>query len=403
MKHKQEIKKFIEDYFHVYFTERNFHKVKTFFSEDFTGIGTGLDELGITTEKMIGLYQRDIEQMPDPIQYNNLKIHIGAVSSRFSIVHCTFDLLTETSEGTISIPSLRISLALSKVDHSWKIVLKHISVPFEEQEESESYPIQKLTEKNIQLEKMVEKRTSELKIVNSQLQKSNAAKDKFFSIIAHDLRSPFNSILGFAELLMNDYDNMDSKAHKTIIKSMNQSSKKVFNLINNLLDWSRSQLEIIQFKPLVHDIHNIAEESITILEDMARGKNISIENKIKKSEKVFCDQFMVSTIFRNLISNAIKFTPANGVITITADSETSESNGFIKVCVNDTGIGIDPDLIPNLFTLVGNISTQGTNEETGTGLGLIICKEFIDNHGTKIWAESSKGKGSKICFILKMQ
>ena len=237
---------------------------------------------------------------------------------------------------------------------------------------------------------------TEITLKNENLQQLNATKDKFFSIIAHDLKSPFNAIMGFSDLLVEqvrekDYEGIDEYAGYIL-----QSSKRAMDLLTNLMEWSRSQTGRMDFNPgyfeMVHLINNITP----IFDGIAKQKSISLKKKLPHNISVFADKEMVSTIIRNLISNAIKFTQTGGEITLTVKSE---QNGVL-VSVNDSGIGIPAKLIGKLFRIDRSYSTPGTNKEQGTGLGLILCKEFIEMHGGKIWVESEEGKGSTFYFTL---
>ena len=224
----------------------------------------------------------------------------------------------------------------------------------------------------------------------------NAQKDKFFSIIAHDLLNPFNSIVGFSELLMDRINEKDYKEIDEYAKIINQSSKQVKDLLMNLLEWSRTQIGRMQFKPENFELVNLIGENIMLFDVIAGQKAITI-NKVSPHEiTVFADKPMISTVLRNLISNAIKFTRKGGKINISAEKRATE----ILVSVSDNGIGITPERLEKLFRIDENNSTSGTNNEKGTGLGLILCKEFVENHGGKIWVESEEGKGSAFYFTL---
>lgn len=234
-----------------------------------------------------------------------------------------------------------------------------------------------------------------------QLRKSNKTKDKFFSIIAHDLRSPFNTMLGFSNLLVDRYDEFDNEEQKKFIGILNQDIKSTYNLLENLLLWSRTQSETIDFKPVKENLYLLSVETVSLLKQSAKNKFISIINNIDESIFVNADRNMLLTVLRNLISNAIKFTPKSGQIEMnTRLLKDKNKLGFVELSVADNGVGIANDKLDKLFKLSENTSTQGTNRETGTGLGLIICKEFIGKHGGKIRVESEIGKGSTFIFTI---
>lgn len=226
-----------------------------------------------------------------------------------------------------------------------------------------------------------------LKENEAHLKELNATKDKFFSIIAHDLKGPFNSIMGFSELLMRqiqerDYDGIDKYA--TIIQN---SSERAMSLLMNLLEWSRSQTGNMEFKPEVINISTLIREAAELFHDSALQKSIVIYLEIQPNTFVCVDRKMVSTILRNLISNSIKFTHDEGEIIISAYRYQEEC----LVTVADNGMGIKQEAIDKLFRIDTSYSTLGTRDEVGTGLGLILCKDFIDKHKGRIWVESKRG------------
>lgn len=241
------------------------------------------------------------------------------------------------------------------------------------------------------------KQTEEaLRESEEKLLQLNAQKDKFFSIISHDLRNPFSAIIGFSELLAdqikeNDYESIDMYA-----KLIEQSSKQALNLLMNLLEWSRAQTGRIEFNPEKLNLEDVIEENQMHFSAIAEQKAITIKKVIPYDLTVFADRPMLSTVLRNLISNAIKFSGNKGKIKISAKKSCEE----IIVSVSDNGVGIVPERLEKLFRLDESESTQGTNNEKGTGLGLILCKEFVEKHGGKIWAQSKPGKGTTFYFTL---
>ena len=237
-----------------------------------------------------------------------------------------------------------------------------------------------------------------LKENEASLQKLNMTKDKFFSIIAHDLKNPFNSILGFSNILMEYHKEYDTEKLERMIKMVNDSAKSAFKLLENLLTWSRSQSEGIEYSPEKLNIKILLIETLFDIQAQADKKNIFILDDISKNDIIFADKNMIATVLRNLISNAIKFTNKNGNVVISSGKQ-SNSN-FFEISVKDIGVGIPKNKINNLFRIDKNISTKGTEKETGTGLGLILCKEFVKKHGGEIWVESELGKGSDFKFTI---
>ncbi len=226
--------------------------------------------------------------------------------------------------------------------------------------------------------------------IENKLKESNLAKMKFLSIIAHDLRSPFNSLVGFSTLLLTNFERYNEQKIKEYIEYMSKAANHGHQLLENLLDWARANTRKIDINPVIFNLNNITLESVNLLQGIASKKEIKINQKIPTDIYVYADQNMIRTVIRNLISNAIKFTPRKGVITI--KSENSNENVILEVI--DNGVGIDPLKLTNLFSLSNDYTTLGTEKERGTGLGLILCNEFIQLNYGKIEAESTKGQGS---------
>ncbi len=246
------------------------------------------------------------------------------------------------------------------------------------------------------LRKQIKKKTKSIKLQNQELQKLNAEKDKFLSIIAHDLRSPFNSIIGFSDMLIQQVNNEDVKNILTYSKVIKNSSERAMDLLTNLMEWSLSQTGRMNFNPEYFKIDELIENTLLLFSDIAVQKSIRIEKELFSGKAVYADKEMISTILRNLISNAIKFTSSGGSIKIVS----KEKKNKVEIMVKDSGVGLSESAIENLFRIDANVSTPGTQKEQGTGLGLILCKEFIDKHNERIWGESEPGRGSVFYFTL---
>jgi PAS domain S-box-containing protein len=231
-----------------------------------------------------------------------------------------------------------------------------------------------------------------------KLRELNAQKDKFFSIIAHDLKSPFNAIMGFSELLINQINEKDYDGIERYASIILQSSQNAVELLKNLLEWALSQSDMIEFAPVQLELTHLIEQTLSELRHFADQKSIKLLNDIQGHLSVFADKNMTGTVIRNLVTNAIKFTREGGAVHISAQNTPKE----IIVSVKDNGVGIDSTKIEGLFRLDANVSTPGTNKEKGTGLGLILCKEFVKKHGGRIWVESEAGKGSEFSFSLPL-
>jgi len=233
------------------------------------------------------------------------------------------------------------------------------------------------------------------------LQESNETKDLFFSIIAHDLKSPFNTLLGFSNLLVNQLDNFDREKQKKFINAINQNIKSTYNLLENLLLWSQTQRGTIDFKPRKENLYLQVTETYSLLNQQAQSKSIILEHKIPENIYIWADKNMLQTILRNLISNAIKFTPRGGNIILNTELKVDKNGqSYAQISIKDNGAGISKEKQNQLFKISENISTKGTEGESGTGLGLILSKEFVKKHGGKIWVKSELGKGCEFCFTI---
>ena len=245
------------------------------------------------------------------------------------------------------------------------------------------------------LRRNVAKQTQMLREKTATLERLNATKDKLFSVIAHDLRSPFNSILGLSEILL--YDNHDVNQSKKLVKHIHSSAKSTLVLTENLLSWAKSQTGQIIFEPEQIKLTEIVEEVVELVNISAKLKNISVDYKFLPDIVLEADRNMLKSILYNLLSNAIKYTNINGTIRINAEIEKNRN----KITVSDNGVGMDNETKDNLF-YIGSKSAKGTANEGGSGLGLILCKEFVEKHGGSIWAESELWNGSHFYFTIPL-
>ncbi|MBU2649538.1 MAG: hypothetical protein KKA81_01270 [Bacteroidetes bacterium] len=248
------------------------------------------------------------------------------------------------------------------------------------------------------LKKEVEERTRELQASEQRLQDINSTKDRLFSIIGHDLKSPFNTILGYADLLISEYYTLTDEERIKFIRQIRNSSGKSFELLQNLLVWALSQEGNLKFDPLPINLQNTAEENIMMLKSTADRKHINIINGIAKDSTVFADKPMIDTVFRNIISNAIKFTGDNGRIILTSRIE----NNMFFVSINDNGTGIPIEIQDKIFSLDKHDRPLKMPENSGTGLGLVLCRDFIKRHNGDIKIQSEPGKGTTVIFSLPL-
>ncbi len=249
----------------------------------------------------------------------------------------------------------------------------------------------------------LKKRAEELELLNvklteseSNLRESNAAKDKFFSIISHDLRNPFTSLLGFSQILADNIDTLNKETIKNFSQNMYDSTTRLFDLLENLLQWSRVQTGRIEYQPKKFELQEIVNNNVHLLIDNAAKKGVNLLYKIEENVFVYVDQNMINSVIQNLISNAVKFTNAGGEVKVTSNSK----DDFIELSVSDTGVGMSAEEVNKLFRIDVQHTTHGTAGETGTGLGLVLCKEFVEKHGGQIWVESKPGVGTSVKFTL---
>jgi two-component system sensor histidine kinase/response regulator len=242
-----------------------------------------------------------------------------------------------------------------------------------------------------------------LQKANLTLTGLNADKDKFFSIIAHDLRGPFNALLGNAQLLAAGPENLKPDDLREMSQSIYRSAKAVYQLLDSLLIWARlQQVGGMQCQPEPIELKGLAEETLVIFEQTAAQKEIALNNIIPANYWVQADRLMLETIIRNLVGNALKFTPRGGQITVTGRNGLESQAGWIKVSVQDTGVGMSQDDIARLFRLDTSHSTPGTEKEKGSGLGLIICQEMVERNGGQISVKSEVGQGTTVEFTVPM-
>ncbi len=238
-------------------------------------------------------------------------------------------------------------------------------------------------------EMLLEKQTRELRELN-------ATKDKFLSIIAHDLRNPFGAIIGFADLMLKNFTEMDDETLHKGLTTIESAASQAYKLLENLLIWSRNQTGLYKFKQEVVNLKNQIVQALKMAEGNATIKDIKISSAIDDDYFVYADKDMIDTVLRNLISNAIKYTRNGGKVKVTAKTNTNN----VEVTVSDNGVGIPDNKLSAIFEIDKRTNTNGTENEEGTGLGLIICKDFLAKNGGQIWVESTQNKGSKFTFSL---
>lgn len=241
----------------------------------------------------------------------------------------------------------------------------------------------------------------ELKQAKSKLELLNKEKDKLFSIIAHDLKNPFGGIINMSKMLKmklsnSNFPTIEKKEIVKPIELIQESGETAHKLLENLLTWSRTQTGKLQISLNNVPLKSITEHTINLCQSLATNKSIELTSQVSDNIILYADLNMLETVLRNLVTNAIKFTNKNGTVNIQA----IPNNEFVTISITDTGIGMKQEKMEKLFNIGENITTRGTENETGTGLGLLICKEFVERNGGKIWVESQEEKGSKFSFTV---
>ncbi len=258
--------------------------------------------------------------------------------------------------------------------------------------------VEKVLEKD-RLEKQNIQLMKDLARKNEDLLDANKVKDKFFSIISHDLRNPIGALYNNFELLVEEKDDLTDAERDEFIDIMYDATKNVNALLDNLLEWAQTQSGNISFKPVDTNIYNLATHNISLCKLKAESKKIQLINSVGEESMVCIDGNMITTVIRNLLSNALKFTPEGGSIKISSEI----SDEMINVSITDSGIGMSKDDLDKLFRIDVHHTTIGTSAEKGTGLGLILCKEFVEKNNGKIWVDSELGKGTSFTFSLPVK
>lgn len=272
--------------------------------------------------------------------------------------------------------------------NSLKIWLNASAAPIPGNEEEVIVAFMDITEKVFR-----EKQLNEL---SEKLQELNATKDKFFSIIAHDLKNPFNSILGFSELLLKNIDNYSTEEIERFVGIISDTSQKTYNLLENLLIWSRAQMGSLEYNPDLYDLDNLVSDNIEFINTIAIKKQILVNYQSRSSSFAFVDKNMIDTVLRNILTNAVKFSYPEGEINV----RILEQDDYYVISIKDDGIGIEAENICKIFRLDSKFTMLGTNKEKGTGLGLLISKEFIQKNNGQIWVNSELGKGSEFLISI---
>ncbi len=337
---------------------------------------SGAEAIQVATEQIPDLVLLD-RNMPD---MDGIEVCIqlkkDKKTARIPIVFLT---------GTSSVEAIVEGFKMGAVDY--------ITKPFQREE------LLARVDSHIKLFKLTEilkKQTIELKKSETSLKELNAQKDKLFSIIAHDLKGPLNNLIVLSEMIINTNNKGNPNQTTELSQLLFNAATSTSKLLENLLEWAMLQRGVIVFNPQTLMLKKLVSDCFNLVNEETIRKKVVLINNVPNNQAVHADSYMLNTVIRNLITNAVKFTPRNGSITVCSESKPNST----LIVVSDTGVGIEPKTIKGLFAIKESKSTLGTEGETGTGLGLLLCKELVEKHRGKIWAESVVGSGSKFYIEL---
>jgi len=364
-------------------------------------IATSLEEIQFGSDQVV-FNKGDRLQALYIIEGGKVKAHDGSYlfaefgANQFFGEYSLIDSSIRSASVTTLEPTTLLRLEKNKFD---KLIEQHphfargIMISLISRLRSNNVLEEELAQKSQELSREKE----EIERRKSKLEKLNANKDKFFSIIAHDLKNPFNTIMGLSELLLYNLEHYPKEKIREFVTQIYNYSTHTYTLLDNLLQWARSQTQQMEVQPDFIDLEALIHDNINLLTNKAEEKNIALEADIdQEARQAFADENMINTVIRNLLSNAIKFTPDNGLVRI----HTRSQHGEVVLSIIDNGVGISKENISKLFDLKTSYSTHGTHSEKGTGLGLLLCREFVQMNGGRIWVESEPGEGSTFSFSL---
>ncbi|HON19004.1 MAG TPA: ATP-binding protein [Salinivirgaceae bacterium] len=385
-------------YFSAY-ARRDWNTVKSMFHPEITVIGTGIDEIKLTPKDIADTYNREFEQAPILSNFNITSYHVQLLSDDTALIILTCDMDFSTPEQIYHVPDNRTTALMKKVDNSWKIYHAHWSQPAPGQDEGESIPYKKLQEENRHLEQLIKARTRQLAYQTEQLQNLNQTKDTILSIISHDLRAPFNSILGLSNLMLmtfeKNYANKEYFHQRLTI--VHQQLQTLYDLVDNILNWAKSQSNDLHLDVQLCSLSSILNSQISILSNYIEEKQLSIIENYDKNLLIKTNCDLLGIVIRNILGNAIKFSHANGEIII----ESTIHNHNLSISIIDHGIGIPASSLKALNNEASILtSTPGTNNEKGSGIGIRLCQQLIKKMNGSLTIKSNKKTGTKVSINL---
>jgi len=393
-------KEIVDTYFGYFeaYARRDWDAMVSYFDGNFTMVGTGVDEKTHQLEETLATMKREFAQAPAPITYETKNLEVFEIGDDVAVLMISMDVCLHNIEGIVECPNNRSTVILRQTDTGWKLVHGHWSQPDRDIDVGESVPYRLLKKRSLELEEKVAERTREIEAQKERLEKLNRTKNKLFSVIGHDLRAPFNSLLGFSRMLVDDYDTFTQEEVAEFIRTINKQAGKAYGLLDNLLHWAKSQDDKISFNPVKIQMHKLVEEVSSFLKVIADEKEVTVKNLIAGNLHVVGDNLMLQIILRNLLHNAIKYSQSGDRVVVSASVTADRA----EIIVSDHGVGMDKKCLEALQESAMDMSMRGTGKEQGTGLGLVLTREFIAFHGSQLVIKSKEGEGSCFSFALPL-
>lgn len=402
--------KALEIYFSIKDDIDELGRIEYYIANSYLGLGNfdeaiKLANISLTKSKSVGQKKQIVNAYKLLYKiYKEMKLYDKALEYKESMDLYNDSLMYETKNKELDITNFHLTIKdhekefeILKKENVIKDYLLLISIVFFMILAVVIFFLYKSVQKNNETNNLLKLKNNEILEQSEKLVELNATKDKFFSIIAHDLRNPIGSFKLLTEMLTDHFDTMNKKEQREFITTINQSSKQVNDLLENLLEWSRIQQSKISFNPDYIELNTIADINMQLVNAAASFKEINVFNEIPKETFVYADFNMISTVFRNLLTNAIKYTYKKGYVKI---KYQNFNDFFGLITIEDNGKGMNEEILKNIFKIENKHIEKGTNQEKGTGIGLILCKEFVEKNEGTIWVESIPGNGSKFNFTL---
>lgn len=392
---EDEVKQAYLKYFESY-VQRKLEDTLSAFSPDFNMIGTGVDEFSLTYQHSAELFRREFSQAPEPFTYQFKVLKVYPITTDSAYILGLVDMRFLLPTGEFEYTNNRTTAILRKENGEWKILHGHWSQPAELQQEGESVPLSAVLKQNRELKNQLIIKQQELEKQNQQLKEMNQSLSKLFSIVSHDLKSPFNAFLGITDLmLMNFEDDFENKEYFQIrLQLLNDLAHNLFDLTENLLNWAKLNSTTIEPKLREVPIDSLIQKQVNILRPIWQKKRIKLTEEVPNELMVNTDPDMLAVIVRNLLTNAIKFSYPEGEIRIEVTSNSK--NTAIKI--TDNGIGMSAEQMQSLFK--DYQSTRGTDNEKGAGIGLVTCKELVGKLRGELKFSSELNKGTTVVVEL---